>query len=72
MEPRICEDNHGIGKLGNQGLKMRVVDIGGGTVPRTNQRPLVQDKTELASDDPPMIALAFLADLRWATPFRMG
>ena len=53
-------------------LKMRVVDIGGGTVPRTNQPPLVQDKTELASDDPPMIALAFLADLRWATPFPHG
>jgi hypothetical protein len=36
MEPRISEDDHDVGKPGNHGVKMRVVDIGGGIVPGTN------------------------------------
>src|SRR5206468_11157076 len=41
--------NHPVVKLGNQGVKMRVVDVGGGAVPRTDQPPLVQDATEFAA-----------------------
>jgi hypothetical protein len=37
MEPRIRQDNHLAIKLGNQGLKMGVVDCGGGTIPGINQ-----------------------------------
>jgi hypothetical protein len=50
MEPRIGQDDHRVDTLGNEGLKRRSVDIGSGTVPRTNQSPLVQDNTELAPD----------------------
>jgi hypothetical protein len=32
MESRISQDNHPAVKLGNQGVKMRVVDVGGGAV----------------------------------------
>src|SRR4029450_2931153 len=72
MEPRIRQDNHLTVKLGNQRLKMRVMDIGRGTIPGTDQAPLVQDKAPLSPDNPPMITLAFLANLRWATPFPHG
>ena len=50
METRIRQDNHLTVKLGNQRLKMRVMDIGGGTLPGTDQAPLVQDKTQLAAN----------------------
>src|SRR5262245_18747131 len=46
METRIRQDNHLAVKLGTQGLKIRVVDIGGGTIPGTDQAPLIQDETE--------------------------
>ena len=72
MESRIGQDNHLAVKLGNQGVKMRVVDVGGGTVPGANQAPLVHDETELATDNPPMIAQALLADLGGAAPFAHG
>jgi hypothetical protein len=69
METRIRQDNHLTVKLGNQRLKMCIMDIGGGTISGTDQALLVQDKTKFLPDNPPTIALAFLADLRWATPF---
>lgn len=68
MEPCIGQDNHPVVTLGNQGVKRRVVDVGGDTVPATNQALLVQDETELASDNLLMMALAFLADLGRAIP----
>ena len=51
---------------------MRVMDVGGGAVPRTDQPPWIQDEAEFASHNPPMITLAFLAHLRWAAPFPHG
>ena len=72
MEPRICQDNHLAVTLGNQGVKMRVVDVGGGTVPGTHQPPLIQDETELPAHNPPMITLPFLAHLHDTAPFAHG
>jgi len=65
----ICEDDHGVVKLGNQGLKVRIVDVRRGAVSGTDQAPLVHDKTQLAADNPAMIAFALLANLRGAPPF---
>src|SRR4030095_11605718 len=48
MEHRIRQDNHLTVKLGNQRLKMRVMDIGRGTIPGTDKAPLVQDKSKLS------------------------
>ena len=45
METRIGQDDHRVVKLGNQRLKMRVVDVCCGAVPGTDQPPLVQDTT---------------------------
>jgi hypothetical protein len=72
METGVGQDNHLAVKLGNQGLKMRVVDVGGGAIPGTDQAPLVQDKTEFATDNPPMSTLPFLTQLGRAAPSRMG
>ena len=71
-KPGIRQDNHLVIKLSNQRVKMRVVDVGGGAVPGTHQAPLVQDETEFATDNPPMIALPLLADLGGAAPFPHG
>src|ERR671937_738379 len=49
--------------------KMRVVDVGCRAVPGTNQPPLIQDETQFAPHNPPMIALPFFAHLRRAAPF---
>src|SRR5438105_7443926 len=72
METGICQDNHLAVKLGNQGLKMRVVDVGCGAVPGTDQAPLVQDETEFAADNPAMIPFAFLPNLGRAASFPHG
>ena len=72
MESRIRQDNHPAVKLGNQRVKMRVVDVGGGAVPGTHHAPLVQDEAELATNNPPMMALALLPNLGRAAPFPHG
>ena len=64
MESCISQDDYLAVKLGNQGLKTCIVDIGGGTIPGTDQALLVQDETEFPTDNPPMITFAFPANLR--------
>jgi hypothetical protein len=66
---RIRQDQHLVLKLGNQGVKRRVVDVGSRAAPGTYAAPLVQDETELPADNPPRIVLALLADWGWAAPF---
>jgi hypothetical protein len=39
MKPRIGQDNHAVDNLADEGVKMGVVHVGGGTVPATNQPP---------------------------------
>ena len=72
MEPGIGQDDHRVDKLSNQRLNMRVVDVRGGTIPGTNQTPLVQYETQLATHNPPMITLAFLTNLGRAASFPHG
>ena len=71
-ETRICQDNHLTVELSNQRLKMRIVDIGCRAIPRTDEAPLVQDETEFPTDNPAMVTLAFLANLRRAAAFPQG
>lgn len=72
MEPRIRHDDHRMVKLGNQGLKMRGVDVRRGAIPGTDQAPVVQDETELAPNNSSMIPLPLLAHLGGAAPFPHG
>jgi hypothetical protein len=72
METSIGQDHQLAIKLGNQGVKMRIVDVGSRAVPGTNQAPLVQDAAELPAANPPMIALALLPYLGRAAAFPHG
>jgi hypothetical protein len=72
MATRTGQDHHLAVTLSNQGLKMRVVDVGGGTIPGTHQAPVVHDETELPADNPPMMALPLLANLGGAASFPHG
>jgi hypothetical protein len=72
METRICQDDHRVGKLGNQRVEMCVVDVGCRAVPGTNQLSLVQDETQFAAHNPPMIALPFLPICAGLRPVRLG
>jgi hypothetical protein len=49
MTPCVCEDDHDIVQLSNQWLKLRVVDVHRGTVPGTDQAPLVHEMLVLGS-----------------------
>src|SRR6185295_4902966 len=47
-------------------------DIGRGTVPPYHQAILVEQQTEFAADNPPMVGEAFPANLLGATAFTHG
>ena len=49
-----------------------ICDIRSGTFPRDHQPPLVQQQTEFAPDNPPVIRHAFAADLLRAATFPHG
>src|SRR4029453_11165867 len=55
MDGRITEDNHLVFKLSHQPLKGVIRDIGGGTRPPHDQPPLIEEQTEFAADNPPVI-----------------
>src|SRR3989441_3918833 len=63
MKGRITQDNHLLFELPNEPLKGVSCDIGGGTLPRHDQPPLIEQQTEFPADHPPMIGEAFAADL---------
>ena len=46
MEGGIAQDNHLFFKLANQPLKGLIRDIGGRTLPRHDQPPLIEQQTE--------------------------
>src|SRR6266852_5557146 len=63
MEGGIAQDNHLLFKLSNEPLKGVIRNIGGGTLPRDDQPPLIEQQTQFAADNPAMIREAFAADL---------
>ena len=69
MEVGVGQHDHLILELLDERTERGVVDIGGVTVPLDDQPPLIQDQTELPSDNPPMVRLAFLADLPVTSSF---
>src|SRR6266511_4153530 len=72
MEAGITQDDHLFFDLSNQPLKGVICDIGGGTLPRHDQPPLVEPQTEFAPDNPAMIREAFAADLLGTAAFAHG
>src|SRR5215475_10206028 len=72
MEGGITQDNHMAINLPNEPLKGVIRHIGGGTVPPHDQPPLVQQQTEFAADNPPMVGEAFPADLLRAATLAHG
>ena len=72
MEGGIAQDNHLLFKLPNQPLKGVIRDIGGGTLPRDHQAPLIEQQTQFAPDDPAVIREAFPADLVRTPAFAHG
>ena len=63
MEGGIAQNNHALFKLPNEPLKGVIRDIGGGTLPRHHQSPLVQHQTQFAPDNPAVIRQSLAADL---------
>jgi hypothetical protein len=65
-------DNHAPVTLPNQPLKGVIRDMGGGTLPRDDQPPLIEHQTQFAADDPAVIREAFAADLLRTAAFPDG
>jgi hypothetical protein len=63
MAPCVCEDAHEVVTRRHQGVTGRVVAVRRGTVPGAAQPPWGQDKTQLATHNPPMMALPLLSHL---------
>jgi hypothetical protein len=72
MEAGVTQDNHALLKLPNQPLKGVIRDIRGVTVPPHDQPPLIEQQTEFAPDNPPMVGEAFPANLLRAATFTDG
>jgi hypothetical protein len=72
MEAGITQDYHLFFKLSHQLLKGFIRDIGGRTLPRDHQPPLVEQQTAFPADNPAMIGEAFAADLLGAAPLPYG
>src|SRR5438132_14367503 len=63
MKGRITQDNHLLFELPNEPLKGVICDISGGTLPRHDQPPLIEQQTQFAADNPTVIGEAFPTDL---------
>ena len=72
MEHSITQDDHLVFKPPNQGLKAGIVNIGGSTVPGSDQTQMIEHQAEFASHDPAMIGFPLLANLLGATPLSYG
>ena len=72
MEGGITEDNHLFFKLSHQPLKGVIRDDGRGARPPHDQPPLIEEQTEFAADNPPVIQHTFAANLLGATAFAHG
>ena len=72
MEAGVAEDNHAFFELPNQPLKGIVGHIGRGTGPPHDQSPLIEQQTEFAADNPPVIREALPADLLGTPAFAHG
>src|SRR5437773_4546054 len=69
MEAGVTQDNHLFFELSNQPLKRVIRDIGGGTRPRHDQSPLIEQQTEFPSDDPAVVREPLAANLLGTAAF---
>ena len=65
MEAGVTQDNHAPIDVLHQPLKRLVRHLRRGTIPPHHQAILIQQQTELATDNPAMIREALAADLLW-------
>jgi hypothetical protein len=72
METGITQDNHALLKLPNQPLKGIIRDIGGGTRPGHYQPLLLEQQTQLTTNDPAGIGETLAADLLRAAALAHG
>src|SRR5215207_6610765 len=72
IEPMVCQHNHLVFKGLDQWMKGSVVNVGCGTLPTTHQASLVQQATDLATDDPATIGEPFFSDLLVTATFPAG
>ncbi len=72
MEASVAQDNHLLFELSNEPLKGVVGHIGRVTVPPYNQSPLIQQETQFAADNPPVVGAAFTANLLGTAAFAPG
>ncbi len=72
MEGGITQDDYAPIKLLYESLKGVIRDIGGGTRPPHDQPPLIEQQTECATDNPPVMREAFPADLLGTPAFAHG
>ena len=72
MEAGIAQDDQALLKLSHEPLKRILRNIGGVTGPRHHQALLLQQQTEFAADNPPLVGEAFPANLLGAAAFTEG
>src|SRR5215471_15150601 len=72
MKAGVAQDNHAPINLANEPLKGVIRNISGGTRPPHAQPPLVEQETQFAPDDPPVMREAFPADLLRAATLAHG
>src|SRR5712691_3326585 len=69
MEGGITQHNHPCFKLSNEPLKGVIRDLGGGTRPPYDQPPLIEQQTQFAPNNPPMVGEDFAANLSGTPAF---
>ncbi len=72
METRITQDDHLVFEPPNQGVKAGIVDIGGITIPGSDQTQMIEHQAEFAPHDPAMIGSPLLSNLLVATSLSYG
>ena len=72
VEPGIGQDDHLIGKLGNQRSEFLIRDTVQIAVPGDKQPQMIEDKTQLGPNDPAPIRDSFVPQGRELRPSRRG
>ena len=69
VEAGIGQDDHAVLEPLDQGLKPGIVGMGRRPQPADDLTPLIDQQTQFAADDPPMIGESLPTDLGWAAAF---
>jgi len=72
VEAAVAQNDHLVFDVFEQGMKGRIINVGGVAHPVHHLSLSVAQQTQFGTDDPAMIALALFADLLFAAPFSLG